>query len=149
MTEQKWAKGDPIVFEDKGGLLHTGVVIEVVADRLTVSSEGSHWAVPTDAIRGKPSAMATCRTCGGEVSRGAANCPHCGESLPGMRIACPKCASATVSIRTKGFSGGKAVAGLVLLGPVGLLGGLHGRRNIELLCATCGHKWTRRLEELI
>jgi tellurium resistance protein TerD len=149
MSEEQWAKGEAITFEDKEGELHTGVVEEVSADTLAVRSKGVRWDVAREAIRGRPSAMVTCRTCGRDVSKGAANCPYCGESLPGMRVACPECGSPSVNIRSKGFSGGKAVAGLVLLGPVGLLGGLHGRKNIELLCATCGHKWTRRLEELI
>jgi hypothetical protein len=59
-------------------------------------------------------------------------------SAPGW---CPKCQSFNtmemVSERTGGFSGGKAVVGAVLLGPVGLLGGALGKKKVLYQCSKC------------
>jgi|GEM_PF-1965570 len=85
--------------------------------------------------------LAKCKTCGKEVSKTAAACPHCGENAPGLHIACPKCGSMNVQPEQKGFGVGKAVAGGILLGPIGLLGGMHGRKKSQLLCRVCGHTW--------
>jgi tellurium resistance protein TerD len=41
----------------------------------------------------------------------------------------------------KGFGLGKAAVGGLLLGPVGLLGGMLGRKKMELVCQACGKKW--------
>jgi hypothetical protein len=56
-------------------------------------------------------------------------------------VRCPKCDSAQVTAGTKGFGLGKAAGGLVLAGPVGLLGGLIGSKNIMVGCLACGHRW--------
>ena len=69
------------------------------------------------------------------------SCPHCGESLPGLHIKCPICDSMSIAIGQKGFSLGKAAAGGILLGPLGLLGGLIGRKKIEIVCQACEYKW--------
>jgi len=52
-----------------------------------------------------------------------------------------------VVIGQKGFGLGKAAAGLVLLGPVGLLGGMIGRKKVELVCQACGQKWKADSED--
>jgi tellurium resistance protein TerD len=39
----------------------------------------------------------------------------------------------------KGFGLGKAAAGGILLGPVGLLGGLIGGKKIYITCLKCGN----------
>jgi rubrerythrin len=61
-------------------------------------------------------------------------------SAPSM---CPKCKKfgtmEAVSERKGGFSGGKAVAGAVLLGPVGLLGGALGKKKVQFQCKSCGY----------
>ncbi len=85
-----------------------------------------------------------CKTCGKEVSKTAPLCPHCGESLPGLHIKCPVCGSMSIGIGQKGFSLGKAAAGGILLGPVGLLGGLIGRKKVEIICQACEYKWVSR-----
>ena len=85
--------------------------------------------------------MVNCKTCGKEVSKTAPTCPHCGEEAPGLHIKCPKCNSMNISTGKKGFGLGKAAGGLILLGPVGLLGGMIGRKKIELVCQACGKKW--------
>ena len=56
---------------------------------------------------------------------------------------CPKCkqmySMEAMSERKGGFSGGKAVAGAVLLGPVGLIGGALGKRKVMYQCLKCGY----------
>lgn len=56
---------------------------------------------------------------------------------------CPKCGKVRtmkmMSERKGGFSGGKAVAGAVLLGPVGLVGGALGKKKITYQCSSCGY----------
>lgn len=56
-------------------------------------------------------------------------------------VACPKCRSTQVTGDKQGFSAGKAVAGAVLLGPVGLLAGAHGSGKVIVSCLSCGHQW--------
>jgi len=85
--------------------------------------------------------LTKCKTCGKEVSKTAPTCPHCGENLPGLPIECPECGSNSIRIDQKGFSLGKAAVGGILLGPVGLLGGMIGRKKIEFICQSCGQKW--------
>jgi len=46
-----------------------------------------------------------------------------------------------ITANKKGFSGGKAVGGAVLLGPLGILAGLHGSKKIMLTCLNCGKTW--------
>lgn len=54
---------------------------------------------------------------------------------------CPKCMSISIQPLKKGFGLGKAIAGGVLLGPVGLLGGAIGKNKVEMYCMKCGNKW--------
>lgn len=56
-------------------------------------------------------------------------------------IKCPKCKSTQLTADSKGFGLGKAAAGGLLLGPVGLLGGLFGSKKTMIVCLKCGHKW--------
>jgi tellurium resistance protein TerD len=58
-----------------------------------------------------------------------------------MAVACPKCKSEQVIAGRKGFGAGKAVAGAVLLGPVGLAAGIFGRKKVLVSCIACGHTW--------
>ena len=84
--------------------------------------------------------LAKCKTCGKDVSKAAPSCPHCGETLPGMAIKCSHCGSSNIAMGQKGYGLGKAAVGAILLGPVGLLGGMIGRKKLEIVCNSCGHK---------
>jgi hypothetical protein len=57
---------------------------------------------------------------------------------------CPKCKFSSMSPvgeRKGGFSGGKAVVGAVLLGPIGLIGGALGKKKVVYQCQSsrCGY----------
>lgn len=56
-------------------------------------------------------------------------------------VRCPKCSSEQFAAGTKGFGLGKAAAGGILLGPVGLLGGLFRSKKVRITCLKCGHRW--------
>lgn len=84
-------------------------------------------------------------------------CPNCKNSIQtntkievkegaiSMReddsIKCPKCGSTQITAGNKGFGLGKAAAGAVLLGPVGLLGGVIGSKKVMVGCLKCGYRW--------
>lgn len=56
---------------------------------------------------------------------------------------CPSCGSSRwkqVDSSNKGFSIGKAAAGAVLLGPVGLAGGALGKKQATYCCQSCGFR---------
>ena len=57
-------------------------------------------------------------------------CPMCNEEK-GWKL---------VGEDKKGFSGGKAAAGAVLFGPVGLVGGALGKKRKTYACANCHFK---------
>ena len=54
---------------------------------------------------------------------------------------CPKCGSTSIQVVKKGFGLGKAAAGALLIGPVGLLGGAIGSNKTVRVCLNCNHKW--------
>lgn len=56
-------------------------------------------------------------------------------------ITCPRCHSSQVTAGKKGFGIGKAAIGGVLLGPVGLLAGFIGSKNMEFACLNCRERW--------
>ena len=60
--------------------------------------------------------------------------------LDGTR--CSKCSMgyyARVGERTGGFSGGKAVAGAVIAGPLGIAAGALGKKKVTYKCSKCGY----------
>ena len=54
-------------------------------------------------------------------------------------VYCPKCYSTSLSANKKGFSLGKAAAGMLIAG--GPLLGAIGKNKIEITCLKCGYKW--------
>lgn len=60
---------------------------------------------------------------------------------------CPNCKGKNIITGQKGFSLGKAAAGGILLGPLGLLAGTHKSKEIKFTCLDCGNKFT--IEELM
>lgn len=57
-------------------------------------------------------------------------CPACGESAGWSCVGESK----------KGFSVGKAAAGAILLGPIGLAGGALGKKKQTYYCRNCGFR---------
>lgn len=55
------------------------------------------------------------------------------------KLLCPKCGSDQLTANKKGFSGKKAVAGELLVGPMGLLAGTIGSNKIKITCLSCGN----------
>jgi len=56
-------------------------------------------------------------------------------------VKCPKCNSTQLTANKKGFSAGKAVAGAVITGGIGLLAGTIGQNDVIITCLACGHQW--------
>lgn len=54
---------------------------------------------------------------------------------------CPKCGSVSLAGGKKGFGVGKAVAGAVLAGGIGLLAGGIGANKTLVTCMNCGYKF--------
>ena len=54
---------------------------------------------------------------------------------------CPKCnlIMTATGERTGGFSGGKAVIGAVIAGPIGIAAGALGRKKTTYQCPKCGY----------
>jgi DNA-directed RNA polymerase subunit RPC12/RpoP len=89
-------------------------------------------------------ALINCPECGKEISDKAVNCPNCGNPINVENeeyLACPKCKSKEIHSQQKGFSGGKALAGAVLTGGIGLLAGTIGSKKVQMTCLKCGHKF--------
>jgi len=58
-----------------------------------------------------------------------------------MENRCPKCNSLNVYVDKKGFSGKKAVAGTLLVGPIGAAAGTIGSNKIKITCLDCGYSY--------
>lgn len=55
---------------------------------------------------------------------------------------CPRCGSGylrAIGERTGGFSGGKAVVGAIIAGPIGLAAGALGKKKTMYQCSKCGY----------
>ncbi len=57
------------------------------------------------------------------------------------QIHCPRCNSVQLTANQKGFSGGKAVAGVLLTGGIGLLAGTIGSKKVTITCLSCGKQF--------
>lgn len=90
--------------------------------------------------------MISCPECGKEISDKALSCPHCGNPMNQQNqqeeyLCCPKCGSRELHAEHKGFSGGKALAGALVTGGIGLLAGTIGSRDTQITCLKCGNKF--------
>ena len=56
------------------------------------------------------------------------------------KLYCPHCGSSQLTINKKGFGAGKAAAGAILTGGIGLLAGFIGSGDLKITCLKCGHK---------
>ena len=61
------------------------------------------------------------------MSKAPKKCPMCNEEKKWKKV----------SEDSKGFSVGKAAAGGILLGPIGLLGGALGKKKVFYACGNC------------
>ena len=91
-------------------------------------------------------ALIKCPECGKEISDKALACPNCGnpmnqQSQQEEYLCCPKCGSRELHAEHKGFSGGKALAGALVTGGIGLLAGTIGSRDTQITCLKCGNKF--------
>lgn len=57
------------------------------------------------------------------------------------KLYCPFCGSSQLTANKKGFGAGKAVAGAVLTGGIGLLAGFIGSGDVKITCINCGCQW--------
>ncbi|MGL4519556.1 MAG: hypothetical protein ACRCUJ_07770 [Phocaeicola sp.] len=100
-------------------------------------------------------ALINCPECGKEISDKSASCIGCGnpinkqevvtivkeETKDQRRLLCPKCLSKELHTEHKGFSGAKALGGVVLAGGIGLLAGTIGSSDVQITCLECGNKF--------
>lgn len=77
----------------------------------------------------------------GSQSYGQNSAPNY-SNPPDQGMVCPRCHSTQVTAGKKGFGIGKALVGGVVLGPVGILAGFIGRKNIEFACLSCKERWS-------
>ena len=91
-------------------------------------------------------ALISCSECGKQISDQAISCPNCGNPINQQTqqeeyICCPKCLSRELHAEHKGFSGGKALAGALITGGIGLLAGTIGSNDTQITCLKCGNKF--------
>lgn len=87
-----------------------------------------------------------CPECGKEISDKTVAYPICGNHMNQQAqqekfLCCPKCGSRELHAEHKGFSGGKALAGALVTGGIGLLAGTIGCRDTQITCLKCGNKF--------
>lgn len=94
-------------------------------------------------------ALINCPECNKEISDKAISCPNCGNPMNDRPhytedkefLVCPKCKSKDLHTGQTGFSGGKALAGAVLAGGIGILAGTIGSNEVIITCLKCGNRF--------
>ena len=90
-----------------------------------------------------------CAKCGTEVPDDQPCCPNCatagsasarqyGNEPP---VRCPACGSTQISAVRRNYDSGCGCLSLLLFGWVGLLLGLLGADDVEMVCNQCGARW--------
>ncbi len=121
---------------------------EVINTAIEEQKQASSSSAVSGASSTSQSNIVPCRACQHNVSRTAPSCPNCGELYPGLISKCPYCGSKNILITPKGFSLGKAATGAVIAGPIGVAGGLHGRKDLEVKCLSCPRITTIKSDEI-
>lgn len=84
-----------------------------------------------------------CKNCGKIVSSISIKCQYCGVLSPAICSKCTRCGSQNFKWTKAGVNVGGAVAGLMILGPIGLVaGGAIGSGGVKCHCLDCGKTWT-------
>lgn len=111
-----------------------GRVVTILRDRASPTDDGY---MATGGLR------CPCSFKGKRISKKAPKGPsRSGPSRSGpSKVRCPKCRSEQITGGRKGFGLGKAAVGGLLVGPVGLVAGLFGRKTPTVTCLNCGHRW--------
>ena len=80
--------------------------------------------------------------CNRETDASAPQCPNCGLGTDGeQQVRCPECGSAQISAVRKTYDPGCGCLGLLIFGWWGMLLGLLGAGDVELVCNRCGARW--------
>ena len=58
-----------------------------------------------------------------------------------IQVRCPECGSSQIAPVRKNYDMGCGCLGLLLFGWIGLLLGLLGAGDVEMVCANCGARW--------
>ena len=94
-----------------------------------------------------------CAKCGHDIPDSAPHCPGCaaGYTRPpeqdtrpreqNNRVRCPLCGSPEISAVRRNYNPGCGCLGALLFGWAGLLLGLLGAGNVDLVCHNCGATW--------
>lgn len=63
------------------------------------------------------------------------------DKKPEKHVYCPYCLGEKLMYGEAGFSGGKALVGSVLAGPIGVLAGTLGKNDLQISCMECGSRF--------
>lgn len=119
-------KCDPDIINNECPVCHKNLQVYLGSDNCT--SCGYSWRLQIDRSQGVQE----------ETSETISLPNNTKEREP---LICPKCHSTFLSANKKGYRVGNAVAGVVLTGGIGLLGGFLGSNKVRITCLKCGHNW--------
>lgn len=119
------------------------VVEPLVPPEIKAIVQGKRVSCSDDNCTGIIGEAGYCGTCGKQYSLVDNEDELCNHFMDHeeQKLLCPKCSSSMISPHKKGFGLGKALLGLVITGPIGLLGGCIGANSITVTCLSCGYNW--------